>query len=134
MTKFKDAAGHEWELSLSVGSLNALKGVGYDFASLEVGQRWAEALYCDPLAMARALWILCRVQVGAKNITEDAFMDGLDGAAIEAGGEALIGGMVNFFHRRQSSAINLAMPDLITKFQGHVNAATTKSLEKAFNS
>lgn len=134
MAKFKDTAGQEWELRLTVGALGAIREVGFNLAAMtKTGERWVEVLFADPLALARAVWILCREQAEKAGITEAKFLDDLDGLTITRAGDAMIEAIVDFFHPRQAETIKASLPKILAKIDTKTQTETAKAIDSALS-
>lgn len=96
MPEFKDAENRTWNLALTIGTARRLRDeVGVDFAALGDGKIFFE-LGSDPYKLGATLWVLVERQAERLSVTPEAFVDALDGPAIDRSVEALLEAVVNF--------------------------------------
>jgi histidine ammonia-lyase len=82
--KFRDAAGREWDVSINVGVVMALKAAGFDFYKLAENKGKALVnLYQDDFAFAELLWKLVESQAKAANVSAAEFYAALAGQALD---------------------------------------------------
>lgn len=93
---FTDAAGREWSLVITIGTIRRVRELaGVDLMQIANGdllQRLA-----DPVLLADVLWAICKPQADAKGVAPDAFAEGLLGDAIEAATKAFLAEVIAFF-------------------------------------
>lgn len=95
---FKDSAGKEWTLQVSVATARAvLAETGVNIYGLPQ-QRFEKLgeLLGDPLKMVAVAWVMCRGAATDKN----AFEAAIDGPALEGLGEAVLEAIPDFFSDR----------------------------------
>lgn len=94
MPTFKDADGRDWNLTLTLGVARRIKDdLGIDFGAIGDGSLFFK-LAGDPYKLGAVLWLLIEREAERRKITDEQFLDALDGdvlgAAISALGEAVV--------------------------------------------
>jgi hypothetical protein len=95
MPKFNDATGVDWELTLTVGGLEALREIDANFLLGEPTETFAR-LERDPVLLCQVAWVLCESQAKERKIDQKAFYDRLYGDTLNVLTEALLASIVNF--------------------------------------
>jgi hypothetical protein len=105
MTSFRDAAGREWNLTVTLHSLPAVRqAVGADPKERLTPERvFAGIVDGGPEAVSDLLWSLCEGQ--HPGVDRDAFRRGLDRDALDAGCRAAAEEAVLFVARGDRAAI-----------------------------
>lgn len=103
MATFKDNAGHEWRVKLTVGTLGDLKrDAGIDLsAAMREPKGLADLLFTDPSTLVAGLWVLCRDQAEKAGVSADEYPRRFDGETLETATEALLDETAGFFPRSQ---------------------------------
>ncbi len=93
MSKFVDKLGREWTLDVTMGSADQVeKDLGIDLL------KWIEdaSSGADNRTVFRIVGSLCAEQIAAAGLDLRGFMDGFDGATLEAAGDALVTALLFF--------------------------------------
>lgn len=112
---FKTKDGAEWDLTLDVGHLAALRtDAGFDLtAAMKSGDALAMALFGDPETFAGVLWVIVREQAEKRGVDREAFYRVLGPQAVDAAADAFVQALVDFYHRRRAPAIKAQLPALL---------------------
>jgi hypothetical protein len=133
MAKFKDKAGGEWSIDLTVGDVERLK----DEADLDI-----DALAADPRAatalmvlgarpLAHALWVLCQDQAKDRGVSDRDFGFRLDREALDRGCDALLEAFLRFYQRSPAGrAIAAKLPEFLERMNRDIEAETYRQLER----
>lgn len=129
MAAFKDTAGNEWRLVLTVGSVaDVLRDTGVNLALTAKGATWVEAIFGADGKLASVLWVLCERQAKERGVEPDAFPYLLDGGTLEAAGMALADAVADFFPRsRIAKALRVKLAQAMTEADDRAVAALTDS-------
>lgn len=103
MATFADATGKEWTVSITVGSLMRVRSeTDIDLAAIaRKPNELLTMIFEDAEAFAKVLWSLVADQVKAADLDAKIFYGRLDGPTVERAGEAILGGLIDFFPRSQ---------------------------------
>lgn len=124
MHPFKDAAGREWQIRMSIGQARKLKDdIGIDV--LDGGDSLSK-LATDPYTTANCLYILCESQANESGVSDEQFGESLAGDVIDSATEALLAELVDFFPKRQREALRT----MLAKLNGMQEAAAKMGTEK----
>lgn len=105
MASFRDRAGREWQLTLSVAAMRAVKmQTGFDLARMFTPEAMT-ALADDPGLMVDVLWVLVAEQ-RPKDMAEEDFAAVFDGDALEAAEEALTAAAIDFLPRSRRALMS----------------------------
>ena len=98
MHRFTDTAGRAWIASLNVGTLKKARDLaGVDLSAVAGGEVF-NRLAADPVLLCTALHAISRPEAeGATVPTLDEFLAAMDGDAVAAATDALVGEIVGFF-------------------------------------
>lgn len=101
MAVFTDAAGREWEVSLTVGDLADVRtATGFDLSgALRSEEGLVDLLFGDPARLVSVLWVLCEPAAVGTDVSPREFAHRFDGPTLEAAGEALLQAVADFFPR-----------------------------------
>lgn len=99
MPSFTDANGREWNVSITVEELAAVKDALDVHLTKLVDEDIAKlfALVADPIECVNVLWVVCRSQAESRGIDQRQFARGFSGEAFEQAGRCLIRAVFNFF-------------------------------------
>jgi len=132
MSRFKDAAGREWDLRLTTSMLRKVRertGVALGEAIADE-RKLAEMMFADPVSFEGILWALVEEQARAQSIDLDNFGSALDGPAIERATTAFLESIC-FFSRRQMVAE--AAVKRIPGLMGAMDRATIEAMDRLAN-
>ena len=99
MPSFLDASGREWNVTITVEELAAVK----DSLDVHLTKLVDEditklfALVADPIECVNVLWVICKSQAEARGIDQKQFARGFAGESFELAGRCLIRAVFNFF-------------------------------------
>lgn len=137
---YKDTAGNEWTISLTVGSILKLKkALKIDLASLDAPYPSGgttpliSALFTDISLLVDVLYVLLKEQADKYNLDDVGFAETLDGQTLDAAIKAFWGEVEGFFrpHRPQvSMAIQKAMALATAVNQSGVEQIEAMSVEE----
>ena len=102
MHTFADNLGRTWYVAINVATIRRVRAaLGVDlYAMVDDGMQELGKLVSDPVRLADVLYVLCKEDAEAKNISDEDFGRALGGDAIAAAAEAL----VDFFPEERSRA------------------------------
>jgi hypothetical protein len=116
MTTFKDTAGRDWSLRITVGSLPKLRETGLDLNKVRQGDGSGFEALGDPETLGRLVWLLCKSQAEAANVSEEQFTEALDGPTVADATQALLGAIVDFTRRPEvAKAMKAKLPAVMEK-------------------
>ena len=96
MATFTDCLGREHALRITVANLRPLRELGLSIDKIaEAGEALGTLLFGDRERLADALWAIR----SGDAITRPDFDDGMDGPALERGGEAMVEAVIDFSPR-----------------------------------
>jgi isopropylmalate/homocitrate/citramalate synthase len=101
MQIIKDTAGREWTLSLTIGTAKRLKAAGvFDLEALANSKQPAKEilpLIETPYAVA-AFWVAVTAKDREeRKVSEEDFLDAIDGDTVEAARDAIVKEIADFF-------------------------------------
>lgn len=103
MAIFIDANKNSWSISLNVRKLKGIRDSVRDKSGKQVdlmetvNDKLVFTLLSDPCLVGDILWYLSKDQAGTLKISKETFLDSLWGEYLEAGTEALIEALSDFF-------------------------------------
>lgn len=123
-SSFTDCKGRAWKLTLTMGSVAAVKReTNVNLALASKTADWVDVLFGEPERLVSILWILCEEQAKGAGIEAEEFGYGFDGPTLEAAGMALATAIADFFPRsRIAQAIREGLPKVM-------DAADRKAVE-----
>jgi len=107
MAKFKDTAGHEWDVQMTVQGVKDVR----DALELDLldnaGRRGGVMgeLASDPIKVCDVVFVLCRQQAEDAEVTSEDFGHSLGGNALAEATDALIEAYISFFRPHQRKAL-----------------------------
>ena len=98
MAKFTDCLEREWDLTLTLGAVSRVrKSHKIDLGKiLSDHKELVRLLYEDFDMLGQVLYGLLEKQIKAANLTDDDFIDGFDGPAIQRARDAFAEAIANF--------------------------------------
>jgi hypothetical protein len=96
---FKDTEGIEWSFSITVAAIKRVKGLlGVDLYGLVEGgfERFGKFI-SSPVELIDVVYVLCKPQADARNITDEQFGERMAGDAILQARDAFVGEYIDFF-------------------------------------
>lgn len=97
MATFKDSGNNEWLVSLDAPKIKAVRSALNGFDIVDPEGKAFDRMADDPCLLVDVLWILCRSQAPAKNISDEQFGALLIGEAIERATAAMLESIADFF-------------------------------------
>lgn len=124
MRSFVDGQERSWELALNVTALKRLRGaLNLDLMkALDDHGELLGRLASDPVLLCDALYVLCREQVGSRNMSEEQFGEMIAGETWERACNAFLEELVDFFRGRRAHP---ALVKLLAKMKQMEKAAAT---------
>lgn len=127
MRSFTDIENREWDIKVTVGSINRIKS-RCNIDLLDFGKDgFLKTLIEDPRTLARVLWCLLEKQSKEQGISEEDLADGLSGDVIAIATKAFLDDLIDFF---QGSKKTAAMT-VLAKTNDMVEMAYADVAEKA---
>lgn len=108
MQTFIDNSGRNWTVSLNTTTLKQVRALCKVDLMEAVEGKLVEQLATDPVLLCDVLYALCKDEAEKKNITDEDFGRGMAGDALEAGTEALLEELVNFFPKGRRTVLQAA--------------------------
>ena len=106
MQTYADNLGRTWYVAVNVTTIRRVRAaLDLDLYQLvDDGMQALGKLVADPVRLADVLYVLCKDDADAKNISDEDFGRALAGDAINAAAEALVEELVDFFPDERSRA------------------------------
>lgn len=123
MHTFKDENGKEWVVRLDGPKVREARKLGIDLAAVDGS---AVQKLTDPVLLVDTLWILCRTQAQAANVSDVLFGEVLVGDAIECATDALIEAINDFFPLR--------LREQMRKMHAQMKATREAAMDQAMDS
>jgi hypothetical protein len=145
---FTDASGREWDVKMTMGAARRIDASDFseltdkEFSILSPEKEWLFEVYANSPLMIAIVWAMAQPQAKEFGVDESAFLDGIDGATIEATREAFWRSLMDFFRDNQTglSVLKKAMdkarktlnekmpeigPEIESAFQAEISKAMT---------
>lgn len=127
MPKFKDNAGREWDLALSVSTVKRVRSLAeVDLLDALSGKLLAE-LAGDVILLCNVLYAICEPQCRAQNVTDEQFGEGLAGQALDDAARAFTEALADFFARPDQRQV---IRELAGKIDQALTAAGNLAMER----
>lgn len=106
MKSFTDNLGRSWTVSINVTAIKRVRGIlGIDLYQLvDEGLKALGRLVADPVQLADVLFVLCKDEAEAQQVSDEDFGRALYGDAITLAAEAFVEELVDFFPDARSRA------------------------------
>lgn len=137
MAKFADKAGREWDVSLDLGIVTAIrKACGIDLGAILGDQkRLVHLFYEDLNSLGVVLFTLVESQAEERKIDGDGFARALDGPSLNRAREALAEAIANFSQPpKTADAMTDGIKKLLTAVDERAAAMTTAAITDALTS
>ena len=108
MKTFIDNAGRTWSISVNVSSVKRVKDMLQVNLLEIVNGELITRLYEDPELLCNVIYVLCRPQAEAQNITDEQFGESMGGDAIDNATAALLEDLVDFFPQARRTTLRKA--------------------------
>lgn len=123
MKTFNDNADRTWTVTVNVAALKRVR-TALDVNLMEaVEGDLLERLSSDPVLLCDVIYVVCKPEADAQNVSDEDFGRAMAGDAIEHATTALLEELVDFFPSRKRRVLHQAL----AKFQ----AVETKAIEYA---
>lgn len=109
MSSFTDASGQEWPLNVDWGAMRRSREAGVDLSMFE---ELLGDFYRGSDKLVAALWAVVEPWARSRELSRDAFEDGVRGEVITAAREALIQSVAAFLPSDRAAMILLASQDV----------------------
>lgn len=128
MSSFKDAAGRQWELRITLGIVDRLRAVGLDLDKLASEKADVFGiLLLERHVLGSVLWILCEKQAEKLGLTTpEEFFGDFDGATLEGAGDALLDAVLDFFPNRVTAPIKKRL----TQIKERMESAADREIDR----
>ena len=114
MKTFSDNAGRLWVVSLNIDTVKRVRSLlEVDLLQVVEG-KLLERLVADPVLLCDILFVICKTEADARNVTDEDFGRGLAGDAIDAATKALLEELVDFFPLGKRRLLGKALEKLRT--------------------
>ena len=134
-TRFKDAAGREWDLRFTVATFGVVRrelGINLgDLLKPDHGEALGDLFMEDPGKIGSLFWLLCEDQARAKDVGPEDFARGLDGDALWKAFDALLEARSDFSPPPLRAAIRKGLARLNGEMERAANAAVDKALAES---
>ncbi len=113
MTKFKDCAGREWTVAVTVDAVKRVRADcdGLDLLAVADGQLFTRLL-ADPVLLVDVLFSVCGPAAREAGVSADQFGAAMAGQAIDDGTTALLEALTGFFRSGQRATYRAALAKL----------------------
>jgi hypothetical protein len=97
MKTFNDNAGRTWTVAINVDAIKRVKSLLSVNLLEAVEGKLIEQLVSDPVMLCDVLYVLCKPEADAKQVTDEDFGRAMAGDAIDLGTTCLLEELVDFF-------------------------------------
>ncbi len=99
---FKDSKGKSWEVAITVATIKRVRSLvqvnGKPVDLLDAaGGDLLKTLMTDPVALVDTLYVVCKPQADAQNVTDEQFGELMAGDTVDHATTALLEGLADFF-------------------------------------
>ena len=110
MASFKDTAGRDWTVDITVQTLKRIKSaLNIDLLDNQGGKGILGQMAADPILVCDILYVACQDQAEKAGVSDEDFGSALGGDALQAGIDALLEAFIGFFpNRAQRAALGRA--------------------------
>jgi hypothetical protein len=126
MARFKDNAGREWTLAVTVGAIrrvrDRLKVDLLEAAETDLLSRLAR----DAVLLVDALWCLVEPEARQRGVTDEEFGRAMTGGALDGATDALVEALLDFFPRPQRAKALGKMLDLLEEHRRTLSETAEK--------
>ena len=126
MAQFKDNAGHEWTLSITVGAIRRVRNrLQTDLLEAAEGDLLAR-LARNAVLLVDVLWCLVEPEARGRDVTDEDFGRALVGGALDRATDALVEALLDFFPKPQRAKALGKMLDLLAEHRRTLEETATK--------
>ena len=129
MAKFMDAQGSEWILRVNVNTVRKVRNATDEDLTKVVESDTLSRLAGDSVLLGDVLWCIVADQAAERKITNEQFLERLEGDALEAATTAFVEALVDFFPRPRRDLLK-RLVDAGKEVQKQAMAAATEALDK----
>ena len=123
MKTFTDNGGHTWTVAINVDAIKRVRSL-LEIDLLEaVEGKLIERLRDDPILLCDVIYVLCKPEADAANISDEQFGQAMAGDAIDAATVALMEELVGFFRKGRR--------ELLAKALDRLNEVEAKAIDLA---
>ncbi len=130
MHTFKDNAGQEWNVEITVNTIRRVKSaLQIDLMGLIGDRAFVDKLVGDPETLVNVVYVVCKPQADALGVSDEQFGERMGGDSLDDATSALLESFIDFFPSRKRPILRAAMGKLKEIEAGMLDVA-----EKALNS
>ncbi|MEZ6099980.1 MAG: hypothetical protein R3E01_13510 [Pirellulaceae bacterium] len=123
MKTFKDNAGRTWTVAINVDAVKRVRAM-LEIDLLEaVEGKLIQQLRDDPILLCDVLYVICKLEADAAEVTDEQFGQGMAGDAIDHATAAFLEELVGFFRKGRR--------ELLAKALDRLNEVETKAMAVA---
>jgi hypothetical protein len=114
MKTFTDANGREWALSIDVAAIKRMRDIaGVDILGNSGSDNSAFLQMAEnPVMLVDAIYAVCKKEVEARGMDQDAFAVGITGDVIDRATSALLDAVIDFFPSARRNVLKAAIEKL----------------------
>jgi hypothetical protein len=128
MKTFKDSAGTEWTVNVTVATVKRVKDLcGVNLMDV-VGGELLKELASDPVKLVDTLYVICKPQATERSVTDEQFAERLSGDSLADATEAFLQGLADFFPQPQRGIIQKLLTKR-TEFNATVQTAAEQRID-----
>ncbi len=128
MKTFNDNAGRTWTVAINVNAIKRVKSLLSVNLLEAVEGKLIEQLISDPVMLCDVLYVLCKPEADARQVTDEDFGRAMAGDAIDHGTTCLLEELVDFFPQAKRQVLAKALAKL-KAFQTKAVLAASKRLD-----
>ena len=140
MKSFKDKDGKSWIIEVNVRQVRKIRAllnidlanmIQFDAANGKPNTELLDRLSNDPCLLVDVIYVLCKDQADALNITDEKFAESMNGDTVESATVALLEEMVDFFPeaKRRVLRVILNQAEALTRQMQETAAAVLENPE-----
>jgi NAD-dependent oxidoreductase involved in siderophore biosynthesis len=112
MKTFKDNAGRTWTVGIDVAAIKRVRSLlDVDLMGAVEG-KLLERLVSDPVLLCDVIYVVCKPEADAQNVSDEDFGRAMAGDAIEHATTALLEELVDFFPQGKRRVLHKALAKL----------------------
>ena len=132
MKEFRDTESRTWKVSVSVGTIKAVReALNIDLCAVTqgeaAGKKTLTSLIIDPIQVCNILFVLCRRQADEQKVSDEDFGRAMGGKSLAEGRAALLEELVNFTPDPREQKV---VAEQIRKLQELKNKAYERTLAR----
>lgn len=132
MKHFKDTAGREWEINLTVTSVKRIRDrAGLDLMDMTEDESNAMIrLSSDPILLGDVIYAACQTQADRRGISSEEFGESLAGDVIDDATTAFIDALTDFFPNPRRRAILKRAAGMLKDLEGETLDKAEKMMQE----